>query len=101
MARRVVPLTEREKIEILFMKREQKGICEIARELARSESTIRSFLKSYESRRMLFPKRGRPRRVVAEDLQKGLIGELIQDPILSIRDQMNDESPGDVWKLET
>jgi transposase-like protein len=103
-ARTVLPLTEREKIEILFMRREQKGICEIARQMDRNESTIRSFLKMYELRGELFPKRGRPQTVISQEIQGVLIDELNGQPRLSIRDQLGQHlhqgiSRSRVWEI--
>jgi transposase len=86
--RTYLPLTESQKIEILFMSREHKGVCEIARQMERNESTVRSFLRNYESRGELFPKRGRPHTVISEETQSVLIDELKSQPRLSIRDQI-------------
>jgi hypothetical protein len=48
-------LTDQEKIKALLMESHDKRIFEIAKELEKPQSTIRSFIKTYKSRGTLKP----------------------------------------------
>jgi transposase len=92
--RAVTPLTEEDKIDILHEHRDGTGNREIARKMGRSESTVRSFLKSYKKNRKLFPKRGR--WVTNIELPKQVLDKLLEqmqnDRRFTLRAQSAQES---------
>lgn len=82
-------LTEAEKIQILLLKSHGWRTFEIAHDLKRPESTIRTFMKKYETRHTLSVKRGRKRKPIPAEIEQRLVHEVIANPHLSLREQIS------------
>jgi transposase-like protein len=84
--------TENDKIEIIHQSRDGVPKRRVAASLGKNESTVRSFLKSYESHDILSPPHGRLRHnfplppVVVDDMTKRLDSE----PRLTLRRQLGE-----------
>jgi hypothetical protein len=81
-------LTEADKIQILIFKSHQMRPYEIAQQLGKPDSTVRTFLTTYERRHTLSGKRGRRRRIFPDETANDMLNQVAMDPHLSLRDQI-------------
>lgn len=80
-------MTEHEKVQIIYLTGKGLTKAAIAAELKRNESTIRTFLKSYQLTDMLFPPRGRTERKIEQDMVDKIIHDVYSNRRLTLRGQ--------------
>ena len=81
-------LTEEEKISIIVKRELGESYASIVSSLNRSPSTIKSFVKVYNEKKVLFPKRGRKPVVrESENLKALVIAGVDDNPFLTCRSQ--------------